>query len=418
LPKKKLQKIVKMLLGTANAVLIAVAAAILFYNFSLPDTIYVSDIKKPALPEFVSADYGESESAVAVSAQSITTVRADLKLFGAIPLKEVTVQSLGTPAVVPLGTPFGIKMLTDGVLVVDTSGFPTKSGYSSPAAKAGIKPGDVIKTIDDIPVYSNADVSAVIQNAEDGADVVYLRGGKESETSLTPEKSAKDGKLKAGMWVKDSSAGIGTLTFADPITGIAAGLGHPVCDTQTGEILPLYSGQSCEVSITHYKRGAPGDPGELTGSFSQDTEIGELLGNRENGIYTEIDAKEISEMKTRANTEAIPLAFRSEIKKGDAVIYSTINGDTPEVYTVTVEDINRGGSADSKDMIIKITDKRLLETTGGIIQGMSGSPIIQNGKVIGAVTHVFVNNPTKGYAIFADTMYAEQMDIYKEGGAT
>jgi stage IV sporulation protein B len=405
-----------MLLGTANAVLIAVAAAILFYNFSLPDTIYVSDIKKPALPEFVTADFGEKSAAIAVSAQSFTTARADLKLFGAIPLKEVTVQSLGTPAVVPLGTPFGIKMLTDGVLVVDTSGFPTKGGYSSPAAKAGIKPGDVIKTIDDIPVYSNADVSAIMQYAGDGADIVYVRGGKESETSLIPEKSNKDGKLKAGMWVKDSSAGIGTLTFADPATGIAAGLGHPVCDTQTGEILPLFSGQSCEVSITHYRKGTPGEPGELTGSFAQDTEIGELLGNRQNGIYTEINAREIGEMKNRAGTEAIPLAFRGEIKKGEAVIYSTIEGDTPEAYTVTVEDINRGGTNDSKDMIIKITDERLLLATGGIIQGMSGSPIIQNGKVIGAVTHVFVNNPAKGYAIFADTMYAEQMDIYNRGG--
>ncbi|MDR0992260.1 MAG: SpoIVB peptidase [Ruminococcus sp.] len=405
-----------MLLGTVNAVLITVAAAILFYNFSLPDTIYVSDINKPALPEFVSADFGEKAEAIAVSAQNVTTARADLKLFGAIPLKEVTVQSLGTPAVVPLGTPFGIKMLTDGVLVVDTSGFPTKGGYSSPAAKAGIKPGDVIKTIDEIPVYSNADVSAIMQYAEDGADIVYVRGGKESETSLIPEKSNKDGKLKAGMWVKDSSAGIGTLTFADPITGIAAGLGHPVCDTQTGEILPLFSGQSCEVSITHYRKGTPGEPGELTASFAQDTEIGELLGNRQNGIYTEINVREIDEMQNRAGTDAIPLAFRDEVKKGEAVIYSTIEGDTPQTYTVSVEEINRGGTNDSKDMIIKITDERLLESTGGIIQGMSGSPIIQNGKVIGAVTHVFVNNPAKGYAIFADTMYAEQMEIYKNGG--
>jgi stage IV sporulation protein B len=340
--------------------------------------------------------------------------RANLKLFGAIPIKEVTVESLGTPAVVPLGTPFGIKMLTDGVLVVDTNGFPTKSGYSSPASKAGIKPGDVIKTINNIPVYSNADVAAIIQKAESGANIVYSRGDKTAVTELIPEKSSKDGKLKAGLWVKDSSAGIGTLTFADPETGIAAGLGHPVCDTQTGEILPLYSGQSCEVTITRYKKGAPGEPGELTGSFSEDTEIGELLGNRENGVYTEIEANDISEMSNRAGTEAMPLAFRQEIKKGEAVIISTIDGDTPQSFAIEIEDINLNDKGDSKDMVIKIKDERLINATGGIIQGMSGSPIIQNGKVIGAVTHVFVNNPTKGYAIFADTMYAEQIDIYKD----
>jgi stage IV sporulation protein B len=244
--------------------------------------------------------------------------------------------------------------------------------------------------------------------------VVYSRNNKTAVVELIPEKSSKDGKLKAGLWVKDSSAGIGTLTFADPETGIAAGLGHPVCDTQTGEILPLHSGQSCEVTITRYKKGAPGEPGELTGSFAEDTEIGELLGNRENGVYTEIGTNEIYEMSDRAGTEAMPLAFRQEIEKGDAVIISTIDGDTPQYFKIEIEDINLNDKGDSKDMIIKIKDDRLINATGGIIQGMSGSPIIQNGKVIGAVTHVFVNNPTKGYAIFADTMYAEQIDIYKD----
>jgi stage IV sporulation protein B len=299
-------------------------------------------------------------------------------------------------------------------LVVDTNGFPTTGGYSSPATKAGIKPGDIIKTINNIPVYSNADVAAIIQKAENGADIIFERSGKTERTELIPEKSSKDGQLKAGLWVKDSSAGIGTLTFADPETGIAAGLGHPVCDSQTGEILPLHSGQSCEVTITRYKKGAPGVPGELTGSFAADTEIGELLGNRENGVYTEIDVGEITEMSNRAGTEAIPLAFRQEIKKGAAVIYSTIDGDTPICYEIEIEDINLNDRGDSKDMVIKIKDERLIDSTGGIIQGMSGSPILQDGKIIGAVTHVFVNNPQKGYAIFADTMYAEQMNIYKD----
>jgi stage IV sporulation protein B len=411
---KKLQKFIKTLLGTANAALIAVAVAILFYNFSLPDTLYVSDKNMSILPKYVSADFGGDKTALAVSSEKPLTSRAGIKLFGVIPIKEVTVENLGSPEVVPLGTPFGIKMLTDGVLVVDTNGFPTKGGYCSPASDAGIKPGDIIKSINGVAVFSNVDVAAVIADAEDGAEIIYLRNDEENKTVLTPEKSSKDGKLKAGMWVKDSSAGIGTLTFADPITGIAAGLGHPVCDTQTGEIMPLHSGQSCEVSITRYKKGAPGVPGELTGSFSQDTEIGELLGNRQNGVYTEIKTDEISEMSDRAGTEAIPLAFRQEIKKGSAVIYSTIDGDTPESYAIEIEDINLNDRGDSKDMIIRIKDERLIDSTGGIIQGMSGSPIIQNGKIIGAVTHVFVNNPQKGYAIFADTMYAEQMNIYED----
>ncbi|MDR0946982.1 MAG: SpoIVB peptidase [Ruminococcus sp.] len=401
-----MERIVKIILTLINTAVLAAAGLIVYFNVTLPDTFYVSSGDITSLPGPVSVtDGGGFITVMSRSSRGTETVipsRMHLRLFGIIPIKDVTVEAVGTPELIPLGNPFGIKMLTDGVMVVDTNSFETPVGFSSPAQNAGIRPGDVIKTIDGEAVFTNSDVASIIGNSGDIIEVKILRGGNEYSVLLSPELSISDGMYKAGMWVKDSSAGIGTMTFYDKTTGIAAGLGHPVTDSQTGELMPLYSGEAVRVSIDRILRGKTGFPGELTGTFMTSDEIGTLVGNTESGVYTRLQTAQDDE-------KALPLGFKQDIKTGEATILSTINGETPKSYKILIESINlRGDETNSRDMVIKVVDEELLRQTGGIVQGMSGSPIIQDGKLIGAVTHVFVNNPTKGYAIFADTMYAEQ----------
>jgi stage IV sporulation protein B len=345
-----------------------------------------------------------------------------LTLLSVIPIKDVVVYDMGTPFLIPSGQPFGIKLLTDGVMVTDVSGFDSvksnfgvveglitrsvnrKGGYVSPAKEAGIRPGDVIKTVSTVPVKTNADISRLVSHS-DGEDmtVVFERDGNLHSVKVTPER-ATDGNLKIGMWVRDSSAGIGTLTFFDPVTNRFAGLGHPVCDSSSGALMPLYSGEATKVRVGGVIKGRVGAPGELTGTFltDSDSEIGKLMVNSYSGVYGEAEDGIIIDGKT-----ALPLGTRSQITEGKAVIISTTDSGEPESFEIEIESINQSGRTDGKDMVIRVTDEKLLSITGGIVQGMSGSPVIQNGRIIGAVTHVFVNNPEKGYAIFADTMYTQ-----------
>jgi stage IV sporulation protein B len=312
-------------------------------------------------------------------------------------------------------------MLTDGVLITDVSGFHTESGFVSPAADAGIRAGDVLKSINGKEVFTNSGVAAIINQAGANSNgevrVVFERDGVEHTVKVMPQ-TVTDGVIytketalnystggkKIGMWVKDSSAGIGTLTFYDLDTRRFAGLGHPVCDGSSGAIMPLYSGEAVEVSVNGIIRGRAGLPGELTGSFSPDGEIGELLVNGRSGVYGLINDGILRDSEESKNL-TIPLGTRNVITKGPAVIISTIDGENPEIFEINIESINKNSGEDGKDMVIRVTDKRLITATGGIVQGMSGSPVIQGGRLVGAVTHVFVNNPEKGYAIFADTMY-------------
>ena len=234
-----------------------------------------------------------------------------------------------------------------------------------------------------------------------------VRDDKNISLSINPEKCLTDNSYRIGLWVRDSSAGIGTLTFYNPESKVFAGLGHPVCDVDTGEILPLLRGEVVEVEINGIKKGKAGYPGELLGSFTNNSPIGTLDINNTSGLY--------GQMKTeKFENQALPLGMRQEIKTGKAYIFTTIEGDRPQKFEVTIEKIDYDESLDCKNMVIRVTDKKLIEKTGGIVQGMSGSPIIQNDKLIGAVTHVFVNNPTKGYAIFADTMYNTSFSVLND----
>ncbi len=403
-----MQKKIKIGAVFINILITGLLSLIVYYNKNLPDNYYVTSGDELQLTGAFEIIKCSGDAAPVIKTKNSASGpgfshKAELKLFGIIPIKTVTVQEVSEPVLIPCGEPFGIKMLTQGVMVVELSSFQTEKGFVSPADNAGIKVGDVIKTVDGLPVNSNDDIEKIISSS-DGlpVSVKLLRDSREMSLTVNPVICAGDNSYRAGMWVRDSSAGIGTLTFYNPSTGSFAGLGHPVCDSDTGKILPLQSGEVVKVSINGVKKGRAGYPGELMGMFISENPIGYLENNCINGLYGEMT-------DFSPKNDAVPLGMRQEIQAGEAFIYSTVKGSTPQLYKIIIEKIDLVDSEDSKNMIIKVVDDELLSKSGGIVQGMSGSPIIQNGKLIGAVTHVFINNPAKGYAIFADSMYDESL---------
>ncbi len=301
--------------------------------------------------------------------------------------------------VIPCGTPFGIKMLTDGVVVTDFGAVNGSISQLSPAEAAGIKKGDVITSVNGVEVKDSISLAAAVQ-LDPVCTIKAVRGGNEIIFTANALESDKDGEYKLGMWTKDSVAGIGTMTYYDPATGYFAGLGHGVSDTSSGVKMPLLSGEITAVTITDVIRGAAGAPGELCGAFISSTEIGTLTLNSEYGVFGVCSTSPVL-------AEPIEIAYRNEVKTGSAVIYCTTGGMMPEEYTVEIVSIDRSSTSSVKNMTVRITDNDLLSRTGGIVQGMSGSPIIQDGRLVGAITHVLVNDSAMGYAVFAENMADE-----------
>ncbi len=301
------------------------------------------------------------------------------------------------------GTPFGIKLLTEGVIVTALGNLDDNS-IVSPAGLAGIQEGDIIIRVNGEKVNSAQELSRIVEKC-DTAEIDYIRNGCEYTVNITPQPDSS-GSRKLGVWIRDSTAGIGTMTFYDDKHGICAGLGHAVCDIDTGEILPLRKGEIVPAVINGVKKYTDGIPGELSGSFKIGKSVGIMLDNNNCGLFSKVTEDCYS------SCEKIPLGYANEVQQGKAYILSTVEGTEAVKYTIEIEKIDKNNS-DNKNMVIRITDEKLLCKTGGIVQGMSGSPIIQNGRLIGAVTHVFVNDPTHGYAIFAQTMYGHSLSVYE-----
>jgi len=316
--------------------------------------------------------------------------------------KAVPAASYSEPAerrtVIPCGTPFGIKMLTDGVVVTDFGAVNGRLSQQSPAEAAGIRKGDVITSINGISVTDSVTLSEAIQE-NPVCTINVIREGENLTFTANALESEKDGEYKLGMWTKDSVAGIGTMTYYDPEAGIFAGLGHGVSDSNSGVLMPLLSGEITAVTVTDVVRGADGMPGELCGAFISSVEIGQLSLNSEFGVFGECDSPPIL-------CDPVEIAARDEIHTGAAVIYATTGGMMPEEYDIEIVSIDRGSTSPVRNMTIRITDPDLLSRTGGIVQGMSGSPILQDGRLVGAVTHVLVNEADMGYAVFAENMTA------------
>lgn len=395
--KKKIHKFCGWLAAVCGILLGTVA----FLDYQLPEQFSVVEGTSLHLEGMVEADdspavmQGRSIETAALEAGSSYT--ASLKLFGMFPVKDVSVNVVNQPVVVPCGTPFGIKMFTDGVLIVGMSDVDTAAGAHNPARSAGMKIGDVILTINGKTVMSNEEVADMVE--ESGGKAMTFRIRRDNLTfdvRFVPAKSVNENRWKAGLWVRDSSAGIGTLTFYDPATKTFGGLGHAVCDVDTGETIPLSTGEIVPARIYSIKKGLSGEPGELRGGFEYGL-LGRLTVNGETGIYGTL-----TQLPDAIQT--VPVCMKQQVRTGKAQVLTTIEGTTPQLYDIQIEQVRYNDSSPTRNMVIRITDAELLDKAGGIVQGMSGSPILQDGKLVGAVTHVFVNDPTKGFAIFAENM--------------
>ena len=298
--------------------------------------------------------------------------------------------------VLPGGMAFGVKLSCDGLIVVGFTEVVTENGSCMPAYEAGLRINDRIFSVNGTSVKNSEDFVRLIECCERPAEIGYERDGQTCRTKLKPVYCSEDGRYKTGMWIRDTTAGIGTITYLEPETGFFAGLGHGICDPNTGELLPMRQGEVLEVSISGVSKGAAGRPGELKGYFADKT-MGVLLGNTDCGVYGILQDIP-SEAK---NTEKIPLGNRATVHPGEAYILCTLSGSAIEQYSICITEIAEEAAG---NFAITVTDPKLIEKTGGIVQGMSGSPIIQNGKLIGAVTHVLINEPTQGYGIFIDEM--------------
>ena len=320
--------------------------------------------------------------------------KVKLNIFGIIPAGQTSVQVVEDCEVVLLGTPFGIKIYTDGVLVVDFGNVDGENGDANPASEAGINKGDFIVSLNGTHVYTNEDVAEIIKKSNGSPVAAEIISGNVKKTVyINPVKSKTTGIYRAGIWVKDSSAGIGTLTFYSPANNTISGLGHGICDSDTGTLLSLASGELVSAEILSVKKGVKGTPGELVGKFTGKS-IANLNLNTEKGVY--------GTCKTNINIDnLVKIASKQEVKNADAYIYTTVSDQGAQYYSCKIKVL---GNNETQNLLVTITDERLLKLTGGIVQGMSGSPIIQDGKLIGAVTHVLVDDPTKGYGIFAENM--------------
>lgn len=339
--------------------------------------------------------------------RSHQAVKSCLKFLNIFPVKTVYVNLTSRHKVVPCGIPFGVKIHSKGVMVTNISEVNTGFSVKSPAKDAGLKKGDVITDVDGQEVSTNEELERIINNSkEKSLTLSVMRENKTEKIEVSPVKSFDDKEYRLGMWVRDSSSGIGTLTFCDKENGMFAGLGHGVCDVDTGEIIPCGTGDVVPAAITDINKSSPGIPGELKGRVIDQQPMGKIYSNDSTGIYGGLK-------KFSSDGEDTEVALKQYVKKGPAYMISTLEGEKPEYYNVNIDSINYNVNQPTKNIKISITDKRLIEKTGGIVQGMSGSPIMQDGKLIGAVTHVLVNNPSKGYGIFAETMLTNSNNVFE-----
>lgn len=299
--------------------------------------------------------------------------------------------------VVPLGSVFGIKLFTDGVIVASLSDIYTENGLRCPAEEAGIRPGDYVLEAEGRPVENNRALAGIIGGSEGKSLRLKIKRGENVfDANVVPVFG--EGSFKTGMWVRDSAAGIGTLTFYDPSTGAFAGLGHGICDTDAGSVMTLKRGQPAPITLCGIVRGEANQPGQLQGYFSSEEDLGRLMSNNDTGVY--------GTLETIPTGQAVEVLPREQVKTGPVQILATLNENGPRRYDAEILRISAKNQR-TKNLVLKVTDPALLEMTGGIVQGMSGCPILQDGKLCGAVTHVFTEDPTMGYGIFAQTMCEE-----------
>lgn len=387
---------------TVFAFLLTIVYSFVIYgNAMLPDKITVHDNKIQTIEKFYSVAVEENPRSVDFqSAESVGSNETDLKLLNVIPVKTEEILREEREKVFVSGKSFGIKLYTDGVIIVGTKDITIDAEVVNPAKNAGLQIGDIIISINGERVYSSDEVERILNDNNGKKYAIRIkRDGAYKTFELEPVYVPNESCYKAGMWVRDSTAGIGTVTFFYPKTNMVAALGHPITDVDTGEIMPILNGEAVETAVTSVTKSTGSETGSLSCDFSN-VKIGTLTKNTNCGIYGSYD-----ETADLSEAVAYEVAAVQEIKKGFCQLICTVEGEKPAVYSAEITRISYNDK--DKNMIIRVTDEELLKKTGGIVQGMSGTPIIQNGKLVGAVTHVMINSPSKGYAIFAQTMLDE-----------
>ena len=343
---------------------------------------------------------------------SVFSEKVDIvyKLFGIIPIRAGEVEVMSPMKLIPGGQSIGVSLQTKGVLVVGQAAIQDQSGRKIyPAREAGIEVGDILLKINNQDMHTDQDVSNAVNQAgqQNGQiNVVYKHLGQILEKTLSPVFCSETGRYRVGLFVRDEAAGVGTLSFIDPATKEYGALGHVITDADTNQKIEVSDGKIMASTIYSVQKGKRGQPGEKIGSFVPNSPFsGTIEKNTQTGIFGKFNGK----VSNPYFKEPIPVGWESEVKVGPAKIYTVKQGEKIEEFNISIDRIMHNRT-DSKNMIIRVTDPKPLQATGGIIQGMSGSPIVQDGKIVGAVTHVFVNDSTRGYGVFIQNMMSEGIE--------
>ena len=328
-----------------------------------------------------------------------------LNLFNLFPVKDVTVNVIPKTTVVPLGKAIGMRLYTEGVLVVGMSEIEGQKPYEN----SGIETGDKIIEINNVEINNTDELIQCVNNSNgSNVEIKYINDKNEEEVAnILPAKTSNN-EYKLGLWVRDAAAGVGTITFYEPSTGKFGALGHGINDVDTYELIDIANGELVNTNIIDIVKGEKGSPGEIRGIIEGERTIGSISKNTSFGVYGNV--LDTTKLNINKNNE-LEVANRSEIKLGKAEIMCELENGKVENYEIEIQKIFLENNSDNKSMLIKVTDEELIEKTGGIIQGMSGAPIIQNGKFVGAVTHVLVNDPKMGYAVFGDLMIKQMREV-------
>lgn len=382
----------------------------LFLSFSyisllnaIPDSISVergNDISIGGYLPVTKTVKSEDGAVESFSPNVCGTYQLECKLFGLIPVKDVTVNIVDSSQVIPCGMPIGIYIETAGVLVIDTGEVEDTNGNTQCPSRHILKKGDYIEKVNQEEVENKEELIAAINQCNGEAVILsVIRDGEEMECEIRPVSSG-DGKFKIGAWVRDDLAGIGTMTYVDG-DGNYGALGHGISDTDTESVVDIKQGTAYLTEILSIVKGKKGTPGELVGQIQYDSshKIGTILQNTTEGIFGNLEVLP----DDLQDIPAMSIGYKQEIENGPAQIIVELDGEK-KYYDIEIESVDMNAQAANKSICLRVTDGELLEKTGGIVQGLSGSPIIQNGKLIGAVTHVFVNDPAKGYGIFIENM--------------
>lgn len=404
-----MKKIVKKTCFFLSVLCSAIFLLIFTGNICIPEEVIFYDNQTTVKIHNVFYAEKVKSNTVTVSTANNAKTTADISILGVIPVAEIDAEEAERKYVYAGGTLVGIRLYTEGLLVVGTEKVATENGNVSPADECGIIQGDIITEVNDEIITSIADFSSrIIASQGNNISITVKRNNELYYYSLKPALSQSEKKYRCGLWLRDSTAGIGTLTFTDPENKTLATLGHAICDGETQAVLPVGNGDILGASINGCIPGKKGTTGQIKGNFTNEI-IGQLYDNNDFGVYGTYSDVSIE------NGELYPVASQTEIETGDAQIISTVSQDGAKFYDIEIEKVTYSSGKAARSIVLKVTDPELLSITGGIVQGMSGSPIIQNGMLVGAVTHVFLNDPERGYGVFAETMINEAERINEQG---